>query len=81
MDASSPGTTRLTLGILGLVLLGTPLVAYLWHTLNDLLQGEIHPPQLLWSVPAAIALAALLWLTWGVIQKWQASYEREGSER
>jgi hypothetical protein len=45
----------------GMVLLGIPLVAYLWESLNQLLAGHVNGRRLLVSLPLAAALAALLW--------------------
>lgn len=42
-----------------LVLLGIPLVAYLWHTLNGILAGEADPQRI---IVAAALLAAFLLL-------------------
>jgi len=42
------------------VLLGFPLVAYLWHTLNVLFGGDFRPMQVLLALPVAVLLYLLL---------------------
>lgn len=51
---------RLTFAILGLVLLGAPLIAFIWQTLNVLLSGTIEPRRLALSLPALVLLYLLL---------------------
>lgn len=70
----SPG--RLTAEILLLILAGTPLVAYLWETLNRLLAGVVQPARLLISLPILLAFLGLLHLMSRVIPGW----ERERSD-
>ena len=43
-----------------LVAAGTPLLAYIWETLNQLLAGHVSGRRLLITVPLAALLAALL---------------------
>lgn len=42
----SPRTSRLVVLIAFFVLVGTPLVAYLWETTNVLMSGHVRPLQL-----------------------------------
>ena len=53
-------TPRLVTGIGIFVVLGTPLVGYLWHTLNDVLAGVFHPIRVLIAIPVAILFYLLL---------------------
>ena len=42
-------------------LVGFPMVAYLWETLNGLLAGEVHRQRLLISLPLLLVFALYLW--------------------
>jgi hypothetical protein len=42
-------------------LLGIPVLAYLWETLNKLIAGVFEPWRLLVSVPVLLAFVVLLW--------------------
>jgi ABC-type proline/glycine betaine transport system permease subunit len=48
------------LAILGLVLVGGVLVAYLWETLNQLMTGYVDWVRVLVSLPVLAAFALLL---------------------
>lgn len=72
----TPSLGKLTAGIFLLVLLGTPLTAYLWHTLNKLLQGQIDARTLLIAVPVAALFIVLLRFTWRVVERWQAEKQQ-----
>jgi hypothetical protein len=50
---------RLIAAILVIVMMGTPLVAYLWETLNQLLAGQVDWTRLAISLPV-LALSILL---------------------
>lgn len=63
-------TSRLVLGIALFVLLGTPLVGYLWEALNNLLAGHIRPMQLLLAVPAAVLFYLLLRFMGRTVRAW-----------
>lgn len=67
---------RLVIALLVTVLLGTPLAAYTWETLNALLSGIVDPLRLALTVPAVVLLAALLvgWARW--IERMDARRER-----
>ncbi len=56
------------LGIAGFALLGAPLLAYVWESLNQLLAGHVNLPRLLISVPLLIALL----LVWRFAARWAA---------
>ncbi|MDQ7041779.1 MAG: hypothetical protein Q9M35_12655 [Rhodothermus sp.] len=44
------------------VLLGMPVVAYLWETLNQLLSLHVNPMRLLISLPLLVVF--IVWLRW-----------------
>ena len=73
--AMSESTTirlpRLIVGIAAFVLAGSPLVGYLWETLNELFAGVVRPGRLLLSLPALIVFVALLVLLARVVRGWE----------
>jgi hypothetical protein len=75
-EQPTPSVGKLTAGIFLLVLLGTPLTAYLWHTLNELMHGQIDPLALLIAVPVAVLFILLLRFTWRVVEGWQAEKQQ-----
>ncbi len=44
------------------VLLGMPVVAYLWETLNQLMALHVNPTRLLISLPLLVVF--IVWLRW-----------------
>jgi hypothetical protein len=59
-DRTQPSMGRL-MGIITLyALLGTPLVAFLWETLNRLMAGWFDPIRVALSIPALVMLYFLL---------------------
>jgi len=56
------------------VLLGTPLVAYVWETLNRLLAGHFDGVRLLITVPVAILLWVLLRAMAGSVHSWEGRH-------
>lgn len=67
---ASPSFVGIILRMAVFVLLGFPLVGYLWETISELLALEVNGTRLLISIPVAAALAALLvWLSRSV-QRW-----------
>lgn len=70
--AQGTGTSRLVLGITLFVLIGTPLVGFIWEALNTLLAGHLRPMQLLIAVPAAVLLYLLLRFMARAVQRWDA---------
>jgi hypothetical protein len=78
MSESTPiGLPRLIIGIAVFVLVGSPMVGYLWETLNQLLAGEVHPGRLLVSLPLLVVLAGVLMLLSQFVRRW----EGEGQAR
>jgi hypothetical protein len=55
----SPPLCKLLLTLAGFVLVGGPLVLFVWHELSELLMGRIHPGPL---ALAAVLLGVFLWL-------------------
>ena len=67
---ASPSFVGIILRMAVFVLLGFPLVGYLWETISELLALEVNGTRLLISIPVAAVLAALLvWLSRSV-QRW-----------
>jgi len=69
-------TSRLVAGIGVFVLLGTPLVGYLWYTLNDVLAGVFHPIRILIAVPVAILFYLLLRFMASRVNTWEGERRR-----
>lgn len=44
----------------GFFLVGTPLIAVVWHALNDLIAGHVYPGRLAVAAGAALVLAGVL---------------------
>lgn len=69
-SAVTPRSSSLVLGIALFVLLGTPLVAYLWETVNQLLSGIVDPMRLLITVPAALIFYFMLRFMARSVEAW-----------
>lgn len=67
-------TLRLCLSILALVLVGTPVAAYLWETFNQLLSGHFYARRVLLSLPLLFVFYLLLRFMARIITGWE---ERE----
>ncbi|HEY7636950.1 MAG TPA: hypothetical protein VH763_15480 [Gemmatimonadales bacterium] len=72
---------RLFGSILGFVLVGTPLVAYVWETLNRLLAGHFEGRQFAVAVLGALLLAALLRFLARTLWRWEQSSPRSPTSR
>lgn len=70
--AQANSTSRLVLGIALFVLIGSPLVGYLWEALNNLLAGHVRPLQLLIAVPAAVLFYLLLRFMGRTVLAWDS---------
>jgi hypothetical protein len=57
----STGAGTFFLLLTAVIMVGTPLVAYLWETLNQLLAAQVNPRRLLISAPLLVVFLALLW--------------------
>ncbi len=64
-------TGRLVLSLLAFVLLGVPMFAYLWWTLNELLSGYFDPARGAIAAVILIAFLILLSLLARSIQRWE----------
>lgn len=56
-----PPAWRIVATLLGTLVLGVPLVAYLWETINEALSLHVEARRLLISIPVLALLLALLW--------------------
>ena len=63
-----PWTLAFRIGVI--VLLGSPLVAFVWETLNRLLAGTVEPSRLLLLIPIGFLLYLLLRYTARAVQAW-----------
>jgi hypothetical protein len=71
MDDNSRTTVGRLVGWIALfTLLGTPLVAYLWETLNQVLAGHFDLTRIGLSLPLLAALWILLIVLARLIQRW-----------
>lgn len=52
------------------VIVGVPMVAFLWETLNDLLQLQADSEQLLLAVPVLLIFAGWLFLLARRVRHW-----------
>lgn len=62
-NRAQPSALKLAFAILALFIVGTPIVAYLWQTLNTLMAGHIEARRLLIAVPVFALLLLLLVVT------------------
>jgi hypothetical protein len=62
---------KLFASILGFVLVGTPLVAYLWDALNRLMAGHVNARRIAIAAVAALLFAALLRLLMRAVWRWE----------
>jgi hypothetical protein len=64
---------------LGLTIVGTPMLAYVWESLNRLLSGVFEPMRL--ALTALIAVALWLYLRWvaGLVERWQTTANGGGA--
>jgi hypothetical protein len=60
MKPQEPGLVTLIIAILGLVLVGGVMVAYLWETLNQLMAGHVDWVRVLVSLPVLAVFLLLL---------------------
>ncbi len=63
--AKNPSRVEVVVVMLIFVILGFPLVGYLWETLNQLMSAEVHGDRLLLSAPVLLILLGL----WRVLGK------------
>ncbi len=72
--AQQPTMSRLVVGIGLFVLVGFPLVAYLWEAMNELFAGRVRPTQLLIAVPVAVLLYLLLRFMARSVLSWERAH-------
>jgi hypothetical protein len=65
------GIVPLMAGMALFVVLGTPLVGFLWHSLNRLLSGTIEAWRLAATVPVLLLLWGLLHLLARRVWRWE----------
>jgi hypothetical protein len=72
MTAESAPSTGKVIGLMALfVLLGLPLVGYLWETINQLLSLKISTTRALISIPVLLAFIGLMALVARGVRRWQ----------
>ncbi|MGE5925855.1 MAG: hypothetical protein ACM357_00760 [Gemmatimonadota bacterium] len=81
MTPSSPSVPRLALGIGLATLLGVPLLAYVWETLNRLVAGRFELVRALITIPLAAALVLLWRLLARRIEAWEGERLRTSGTR
>jgi amino acid permease len=67
---SGPSTGRLITAILLFVIVGAPMVYYLWTTLNELLAGHFEGTRFALSVLVLLIFAGLLGILSRSIRRW-----------
>lgn len=70
-----PTMSRLVLSIGFFILIGFPLVAYLWETMNELFAGHVRPLQLLIAVPVGILFYLLLRFMARSVLSWDRAHK------
>jgi hypothetical protein len=71
MTSSPLSVPRIAFGIAAATLLGVPLLAYVWETLNRLIAGHFELVRVLITIPLAVAML-LLWRILGRrIEAWE----------
>lgn len=71
-DTAAIGLGTLIASIAAFVVVGMPLVYYLWSVLNELLSGHVEWARLGLAVPVAAVFAVLLVLVVRAISRWEA---------
>lgn len=64
-------TIRLIGGMALLVLVGTPMVWYLWEVLTQVLSGVFDATTLLIAVPVLLLFLAFMWFVSRTVQGWE----------
>lgn len=65
-------TGRLIAGMAVLVLVGAPMVWFLWDVLNELLLGEVNGGRLLVALPVLAVFIGYLYFVSRRIQAWES---------
>ena len=69
--SSGMGTTALIAAMLGFVVIGAPMVYYLWTTINELLAGHIAWGRLGISIIVLLIFLGLLGILTRSIRRWE----------
>ena len=69
--STSVGTGRLTLWIGVFVLLGAPLLFFVWRFVNEILSGRFTGSHALVAAAGLGGLLALLWLVARSVRRWE----------
>lgn len=69
-DAAPSSFTGLVLRMAVFVVLGAPLVGYLWETISTLLALRVHGTQLLIALPALLLFISLMMWMSRVLRQW-----------
>lgn len=67
--------STITIVFLGLTIIGAPMVAYVWETLNRLLSGQFEAMRLVWSALVAVLLWFFLRWVARFFERWQSGTE------
>lgn len=70
-SAPDPGPGKLVLLILAFVVIGIPVVAFVWDALNHLFAGDVTGRWLLTAVAGLAALGLLLMLIGRTLTSWE----------
>lgn len=75
--AGRTSSRTITLAVLGLTLVGTPMLAYVWETLNRVLSGDFEGVRFMWTL--AIGVVFWLYLRWvgRLVERWHRDPETE----
>lgn len=79
-DKRAISWSTITFVFLGLTIVGAPMVAYVWETLNRLLSGRFEAMRLLWSVLVAVLLWFFLRWVARFFEGWQSAIEPGGKQ-
>jgi hypothetical protein len=79
MATPSPSLGRIALGIALVTVVGVPLLAYVWESLNRLIAGHVEWDRLLISLPLALLLIGLWKFLGRRIEAWEG--ERTAAAR
>lgn len=71
MSSHDPGPGKLVLLILAFVVIGIPVVAFVWDALNHLFAGDVTSRWLLTAVAGLAALGLLLTLVGRTLTSWE----------
>lgn len=70
-EAGGPGALSIVLAMLLLVVVGGPLVYFLWGAVNNILLGEFGRVRLSVVVPASIAFIVVVLYVARLVRRWE----------